>query len=41
MFTNDEILMNSGSEDDSEMNIEVYSSDINRNESDDEQVRKE
>jgi hypothetical protein len=44
-FTNDdphEIHMDSGSEDDSEMDIdEVYSSDVDSNESDDELVRKE
>ncbi|CAF4250646.1 unnamed protein product, partial [Rotaria sordida] len=44
-FTNDdphEIQMDSGSEDDSEMDIdEVYSSDVDSNESDDELVRKE
>ena len=38
----DEIQMDSGSEDNSEMNIdEVYSSDVDNNESDDELVRKE
>ena len=44
-FTNDdphEIQMDSGSEDDSKMDIdEVYSSDVDSNESDDELVRKE